>query len=71
MGKNKMCELKPGEPTFLDALGIPRHYCKKCGRVSRDEAFLCKPKDLPQPQAKADSDAFPRPNPGLKDPTGS
>jgi hypothetical protein len=66
MGKNnKMCELKPGEPPFLDALGgVPRCYCKKCGRVARDPSFLCKPKDLPTPDAEAGG----RSGPGPMDP---
>jgi len=70
MGKNKMCALKPGEPPFLDALWMPRFYCKKCGRVARDPAFLCKPKDLPVPRSETeDGGTLPRPNPSSAAPT--
>lgn len=63
MGK-KMCELKPGEPPFFHAVGIPSHYCKKCGRVAKEETSLCKPKDLPRIQDIVAS----KPD-GAKDPT--
>ncbi len=46
MGK-KMCEIKPGEPKYLEAVEIPQYYCSKCGRIARDEKYLCKPRKLP------------------------
>lgn len=51
MGK-KLCKLVSGDyldenmKAYMAIVKEPKYVCKKCGRVSKDEDLLCKPKKI-------------------------
>ncbi|MGM0770864.1 MAG: hypothetical protein ACQESU_04565 [Halobacteriota archaeon] len=50
MAKN-MCtwnkdDIKENEEAFRKIVKKPKYFCKKCGRVAKDDDLLCKPKKL-------------------------
>lgn len=52
MGSKKLCKLakddylKENFKDYVELVKAPKHICRKCGRVARDEEYLCRAKSL-------------------------